>query len=242
MNKIKKYKEFINEKSLNNNKNNKINRFKDGDKYINTLKKLTDLKNNIKNELIDIDYNEIKYKEDGDFVISFNNKVKKLLSQYYNMCGELEDDEHYYKLIDNIDIGDVDNDFPAVSILGELNRIDINIGIPFFIRGIGLGKKIYKKLIKDFKYISSKGTNDPSIESTIVFKSLAKDNEIYTFVYKDDIICFWNSYEYNKLIKMLKIFYSNYDSNYESKTFFDDDFLKKYNLKESDLFDIIMKK
>jgi hypothetical protein len=41
-----------------------------------------------------------------------------------------------------------------------LNRIDIINGLPNFMKGIGLDKKIYKKLIKDFGFISS--FNGPS--------------------------------------------------------------------------------
>ena len=44
------------------------------------------------------------------------------------------------------------------------NKIDILNGLPNFMKKLGLGKKIYKKLIKDFGYISSFSGYNPSIE------------------------------------------------------------------------------
>ena len=245
MGRIKKYEEFsINEKSLSDKNIKNVNRFNKASDYIKIIKDLKNLKDYIRTNLSNIHYDDIKYsKKDYDNIdIYFNKEIKKKLINYYDISSECEDDDNYDKLSYNMEIGDIDNKLPNISLEGSLNNFDIMNGIPSFLRGIGLGKKIYKKIIKDFKYIKSSGAYDPSIESSMVFKSLAKDKEIYTFIYRDDILCIWNTYDYNKIIKLLKIYYNNLDSYDINKTFFDDDFLKKYKLKDSDLFDIIMKK
>jgi hypothetical protein len=115
-----------------------------------------------------------------------------------------------------------------------LNRIDIINSMPLFITGIGLGKKIYKKLIKDFNYISTFSGYEPSIDSSMVWDSIARDEDIFTFTNDDNIISFWNDYSYNDIISKLKIFYKTLGS-YE----FDDNFLNQYKLTEESLYDII---
>jgi DNA-binding MltR family transcriptional regulator len=99
-------------------------------------------------------------------------------------------------------------------------------GLPDFIKGIGLGKKIYKKLIKDLGYISSFNGYEPSVESSMVWRSIAKDEEVFTFTDDENIISFWNELDYNIIIEKLKEFYNNNFNNYQ----LDDDFIRKYQL------------
>jgi hypothetical protein len=117
-----------------------------------------------------------------------------------------------------------------------LNRIDIMNGLPNFMKGIGLGKKIYKKLIKDFNYISTFDGYEPSIDSSMVWESLAKDDDIFTFTNDENIICFWNDYSYNDTIEKLKYFYKDSDINNAQ---FDDTFLNRYNLTDDSLGEIL---
>jgi hypothetical protein len=108
--------------------------------------------------------------------------------------------------------------------------------MPKFIKGIGLGKKIYKKLIKDFGYLSTFNGFEPSTDSSMVWNSIVKDAEIYSFVNNNNIISFWNKFNYNKLIDKLIEFYKNDSTSYQ----FDDDFLNEYNLTEDQLLKLII--
>ena len=119
----------------------------------------------------------------------------------------------------------------------NLNKIDVLNGLPNFMKILGLGKKIYKKLIKDFNYISSFYGYNPSIDSDLVWNSVLDDNEVYSFINDNNIISFWNEYEYDEIIEKLKEFYK-----IPGEMFFDDDFLKKYNLNENELKQIIVQK
>ena len=70
----------------------------------------------------------------------------------------------------------------------------------------------------------------------MVWDSISRDEDIFTFANDDNIISFWNDYSYNDIISKLKIFYRTFGS-YE----FDDNFLDKYKLTEESLYDIIIK-
>jgi hypothetical protein len=113
-----------------------------------------------------------------------------------------------------------------------LNRIDIMNGLPNFMKGIGLGKKIYKKLIKDFGFISSFYGYEPSLDSSMVWRSLSTDSEIFTFINDENIISFWNDLNYDLIVENLKLFYEK-----KGNIQIDDDFLKKYELSEEEFID-----
>jgi hypothetical protein len=70
------------------------------------------------------------------------------------------------------------------------NRIDINGGgIPPICRNLGLGKKIYRKILQDYRYITS--VNDKtSMEAKLMWNSLRKDKMFSTFFYKNGALCF----------------------------------------------------
>ena len=68
---------------------------------------------------------------------------------------------------------------------------------------IGLGKKIYKKIIKDFGFISSFDGYEPSLDSSMVWESLANDKEIFTFTNDENIISFWYELNYETSQKII---------------------------------------
>jgi hypothetical protein len=179
----------------------------------------------------DINYDDIVYSYKNDIVkISFNSIVFVLLATLKNDLNILGDEVQQRIFGDGYDDiyleVELDKDL--------LNRIDIMNGLPNFMKGIGLGKKIYKKLIKDFGFISSFDGYEPSIDSSMVWRSLSTDNEIFTFTNDENIISFWNDLNYDIIIKKLKIFYET-----KGDIQIDDDFLKKYELSEEEFIRIV---
>jgi hypothetical protein len=70
----------------------------------------------------------------------------------------------------------------------DMNRIHINgDGIPYSLRQLGLGKKIYKRIIKEVGFISTQ--DDKSYKySHLLWLSLTKDEEVYCFISPNLII------------------------------------------------------
>ena len=107
-------------------------------------------------------------------------------------------------------------------------------GLPLFMKGLGLGKKIYKKLICDFGYISSYDGYEPSLDSSMVWESIVNDKELFTFSNDENLISFWNELEYETIIEKLKEFYEH-----KGNVQFDDDFLAKHNLTDLNLEELL---
>jgi len=109
----------------------------------------------------------------------------------------------------------------------NLNKIDINIGLPYIFRNKGFGILIYKHLIHKYKYITSFIAFEPSIYSDMVWHTLAKDNELYFFSYEDNFIVIDKNIEKEKILNIITEFYQNCDS--DSKYELDSDFEKEHN-------------
>ena len=241
---MKKYEKILNdildskeifEQALNSEKIEKIERLKSA----NDIKNILNMFNNdigiIKSELMNISFDEIKIdKDDGIYIVKYNNKIHALLLAFKANLFNMSDNQ---EIANKIFVDGYRDLFLELEIHEEnLNKIDILNGLPNFMRNIGLGKKIYKKLTKDFNYISSFYGYEPSIDSDMVWSSIGKDKDIFTFINDNNIISFWNDFDYNEIIEKLKDFY-----NIKGEIFFDDDFLKKYNLTDTELTDMIKK-
>ena len=241
MKKLKKYSEILEsvkrynvifEKSLSPDKIDKINRLKDSGDLKMILNDINELVLDLKERLLNIDFDDIEYSYEDDIIsLSYSDEIHALLvSLRYKTRKSSEEIED--KIFGNgwkdlfLEI-EIDTDM--------FNRIDIMNGLPKFIKGIGLGKKIYKKLIKDFNYISSFDGYEPSIDSSMVWESIARDEDIFTFSNGDNLISFWNNYSYNDIINVLKLFYKNGKGEQQ----YDDSFLKLYNLDEDHLRSLI---
>ena len=98
-------------------------------------------------------------------------------------------------------------------------------GLPNFLMGLGLAKKMYKKFIKDLGYISSFSGGDTNIDSSMVWKSIATDQDLYTFCNDDNIISFWKDLDYDKIMKKLREFYYK-----RGKIVIDEVFLIRYKI------------
>lgn len=240
MKKIKSYSQILDlinervsimEMALNPERMNSIKRFKEAGDVSNSLKLIQPTLDKIVDICRNIDYDDIDYSYKNDLVkISYNSVVLVLLATLKNDTNISGDEIHQRIFGDGYD-----DLYLEVELDSELlNRIDIINGLPNFMKGIGLGKKIYKKLIKDFGFISSFHGYHSSLDSSMVWRALATDSDIFTFTNNDNIISFWNDLKYDLIIEKLKIFYK-----VKGDIQLDEDFLKRYELSEEKLISFI---
>jgi len=241
MNKIKPYSEMLEssknskrifEQAMAPEKVSKLKRLKDAGDVKGVLKELKNDIQDIQKKLEELECDDIEYSyKDGIITILYTNNMMTLLSILKGKIREYSSEEIDQKIFGGgwkelfLEI-ELDQDM--------LNRIDIINGLPNFIKGIGLGRKIYKKIIKDFGFISSFDGYEPSLDSSMVWESIAKDKEIFTFTNNENIISFWYDINYEIIIEKLKEFYVN-----KGDIQFDDDFLIKYNLTDLKLVKLL---
>ena len=89
----------------------------------------------------------------------------------------------------------------------NFNRIHLRIGIPTIFRGIGLGKKIYRAVIKKYGYIST-NKFDRTLDAINVWDSIRKDVDVYSFIsMKDRMLCVNIDKRKDTIIKLLLKFF-----------------------------------
>ena len=204
-----------------------IKRFRETNDFKSILNEINILINKIRTECINLDYIDIKYRlHNNNIEIRYNSELNALL----NTLNEI-----LYGLYDNNDIMDkiFQDGYRDLFLnidLHHQNKIDINNGLPNFMKNLGLGKKIYKKLIKDFNYITSFYGYNPSIDSNMVWDTILSDENIFSFTNDDNIISFDKDYSFGDIVRELKIFFK-----IKGNKVFDDDFLKKYHLTDDQL-------
>lgn len=180
----------------------------------------------LKDEIKLINFNDIDYlmfKDDHIITlrIFYTPKIEAYLQDINRIIIDTKSDKdiliklfgrEYYDLNLEIDIN-----------INQLNKIDIINELPIFVKGIGLGKKIYKKIIKDFDFISSYEGYEPSFDSNAVWESLVKDSDLYTFTNDNNFITFYKNVDYKIIIEKLEQFFK-----IKGQFYFDQDFIKKY--------------
>ena len=184
------------------------------------------LKNSISN-------NELKIKEHNKsdnkiyYTIKYNPTSNYLINQLKEILDESENLETYQTFFSMIypDGNQIDFDTEIEIEISNLNRIHIPIGLPYIIKGIGIGKKVYKKLIYKLGYLSST-YYDRSMESLYVWDSIRKDDEIFTFICDQKILSISPNTNFNNIENILSIFYQNITTEH---IIFDDDFKNQYN-------------
>jgi len=217
------------EKALSKETQERIKRFKDSGDFKSILIECNEIIDNIKNLIPYIDYDDINFKGDSDDIkIIYNVEIGLLLNQLDLILSYNRDEDIMFSIF-----GDECRDlFLELSVNEErFNKIDIINELPIFMRGVGLGSKIYKKMIKHFNYISSIGNS--SIFSSMVWSSLATDEGLYMFVKKNgNLICFFkNNLDY--ILPVLNDF--GIDGDCE----IDDNFLKDNNLTKQELIELL---
>lgn len=226
---MKKYLDFLKEMAINKEKLKNINRANSSIDKKSILKKINVLIEELKNILINLNFDEIKYVNKEDYIeIYFNEQVSSYLTSIYLEISK--DSDISNKLISD----GYDDMVLQLELTGKFNQIDIMNGLPDFLKNTGLGKKVYKKLIKDFKYISSFVGNYNNLDSNMVWSSILQDKDIYSFTNDDNYISFWKDSEYDLIINKLKEFYK-----IKGKVEFDDDFLTNYKLTKKELESLI---
>lgn len=220
-----KYKKLY-EFSINKINLNKSKRFNETEDFVHQLNIINEIIKNIQKDIEslyfdDIIYDVIKYDNCYQIEIKYNENIKKDLLK----IEEIIKNDTY--LMNKILKNDYVNLFLEIEIhIDNSNKIDIVNELPIFMKGLGLGKKIYKKLIKDFSFICSYSGYEHSIESSMVWNKLIEDKNIYSFINGDNIIMFYDDVNYNTIIDELKKFLGD-DKNKEG-LIVDDDFTKKY--------------
>jgi len=189
---------------------------------------LNDLIIELKNELInsDIKFKEFEYDNDKIYIrVKYNNKIINIIDIFEDILNESKGSDiydKYYKII--YPDGQENSFYVEVDIeVDNLNRIHVPVGLPLIIKGIGMGKKIYKSLIYELDYLSTTSLNR-SMDSLYVWGSLRKDEEIYTFINEQNILCICPNLEFHKIEELLVKFYKIESNN----MIIDDDFRDKY--------------
>lgn len=241
MSKIKTYAEMLEyikisskiyEQAMSSEKTSKLKRLKDTNDIKGILKELQIDIDEVVKKCNRMNYDDIKYSYKNDVIeILYGDNIGTILSILKDKV-EVYSNEEVNNRIFGGDLGDLYLEIELDKDI--LNRIDIMNSFPNFMKGIGFGKKIYKKIIKDFGYISSFNGYEPSLDSSMVWDSLAQDTELFTFSNDENLICFWNELEYETIIEKLNQFYEH-----KGNIQVDDDFLIKYNLSEEDFRNII---
>lgn len=214
MGKIFTYNDLLREMSILDNelkKYSNVEKIKDGKKILKTInKKLEYVRELLKN----IDYTEIKLKKIQEdrvikvFKVSWSGKININLFKISEILDEIPYDDINYKL--GLDYQKIIPDDIEIQIEKyNFNSIHIPIDIPNYFKNIGLGIKIFRKAIDEFRYISTPfaGPNEASFDAKLLIDHFLRSDDVYSvtknnsnslFISKnaelDDIIDIINKY------------------------------------------------
>ena len=228
---IKYYKNFILEKSISDIKSKKFDTVLQNLEDIKETKKLIseiilELQENLSNiKQIKFD----KYDEDNNKLylsVKYDDKIRHYISNLQDILENSENLEcfsSYFNLV--YPDGEEKSFYIDIEIeKNNLNRIHVPDGLPFILKGIGFGKKIYLNLIKKYNYLSSNYL-DRSMDSLYVWNSIRKEKDIYTFIFNQKILSIDSNLEFNKIEDILLEYYKNLTTE---DIILDDDFQDKY--------------
>ena len=228
----RKYLDKLYEFAMSKQKKQEIQRFRESGDFKSILKEINILIEKIKNNIKNIKFDGIEYlKNKNEIEIYYNDELRVLLN---TLKEQLSKDWNNDFIINNIFQDGYRDFFLEIELHGQFNQLHIMDGLPNFMKNLGIGKKIYKKLIKNLNYLSSFYGVEPSMDSNMTWDSILNDNEIYSFTNDDNIICFWYEFDYDKIIEKLKQFFK-----YDGDIKIDDDFLLQYELSEEQFLNII---
>jgi len=236
---ILNYQTYLNEKSITDEEISKYDTF---------LKNIGDIKNNInilqddiekiRNILVNNNVNVRKISEDDKiyFEIVYHKDATNLFNFFKNTLVQIEDiDYDIYKKYFDIIFPDGNQNYLDTEIEIEknnFNRIHIPIGLPKICQGLGIGKKIYMAVINKIKYVSTNKL-DRNLDSVFVWDSLRKEKLLYSFIRKEQMICFDINckFEYvkNILLNYFKFEIEELKNNIQNNQYIlDTDFREKY--------------
>jgi len=199
--------------------------------------KLNEQKSKLKRLLRDVTDNSFTLvinDDDGynEIVIKFDDAITSLITDIGKTVDKI--------LLTGYDTDVFDDKFGFVVTLNDkiLNKVDIITGLPKFMKGLGIGKLFFKKLIKSFGYISFL-EDETSDELILLTAGLAtNDKNFYSFLRDYQLIIFDASLEPAYIVSVLEKFYHNWDSSFE----LDDDFMDKHSdvIKSSDILNVML--
>lgn len=120
------------------------------------------------------DLNIISSIKPEDIIFKETNKKQSVSGDKYNIY-EIYLKENNYILSKYNEEPFVKNEQPYFLLNKKIrNRIHIPKGFPLLLRGKGLGKKLYQKILSEFSFLSNAEGNR-TIEATYIWESLKKD-------------------------------------------------------------------
>lgn len=222
---IRSFNKYLLEMSISDDSSNK---------YDTVLRELSDIKKT-KNYIDDLIFeltdefsnlNNIKFHEEETnhkFYLTpkYNANIEDIIRKLKNIVDE--SDGLYFKNV--YPDGEKKDFFPEIEIEKDnLNRVHIPVGLPFILKGIGLGKKLYISLIEKYGFLSSTYL-DRSMDAVYVWNSIRKEKNIYTFIFNKKILCLTDKLDFEKIENVLMDFFKNINDEH---IILDDDFKDKY--------------
>lgn len=149
-------------------------------------------------------------------IIRLSNKIDKRYDDIFDNIIWGQDDNKCDELVWNIQIESLNS-----------NRIHISgKGIPFSLRNLGLGKKMYKIIINESGYITSEN-HESYGHSDLLWESLVKDPELCSFISKDKILTFFRK---NIPMNFKDILEKNFSGLEKSGCLFDKSFCESHKM------------
>lgn len=233
------FKNKLNEMSLNDQKiKNRIDGLLNQTLNFNEIKKeiikfVEDIQEKIKN----ISLNELKFtkrkKYKDDDIILFDIEYPRYISnEYFIMMDEISSSKFTsdQKLdIKTILFGDLNNQNSSNVLIqiekNNFNQIHIYDGIPLSFQKLGLGKKIFLKILDEVNFISTQ-KDLISEDAANIFLSFSNDKKLYSFQSDTKNIIFKSIMNIDKIQKIVNEFFEN------EKYDVDDDFEEKIKINE----------
>ena len=188
----------------------------------------------VKNSISNLDWRELKLskldKHNGttNFDITLSSKLLKEYNAILDFIDTLDD--KFKAAGSDMLWGGEDNQSDKFDLSIQIhhnfnNKIDMSgAGLAYAFRGLGLGKKIYKKMISKVVFISS-GESQSYKYSQLVWTGLINDNELYTLMNSKWIYAFLKSTPPAEIITLLK---KVFEDKTKGECLFDEDFESKH--------------
>lgn len=208
-------------------------------KHESILKNIGDYKSNskelqnfilqLKQSILDSNIKFEKFEEESNkkyTKVKYSQKIKHKIDNILEILETSEGMDVYDKYYSIIYPDGNEIDFePDIDIEENLfNRVHVPDGLPFILKGIGLGKKIYLSLIDELGYLSTT-KRDQSIDAVFVWDSLRKEKSVYTFIKDSQVLCVSEKMDFKKIKELLDKYYQHFDI-----MILDDDFSEKYDV------------
>jgi len=194
------------------------------------LKKLPELINSLREKIKNVDWKELHVEliDSGNTFTYEVSLPKKLMRDFDKLEKKIESLGEFKEVGNDLlwggDTAECDKFTITMQVRESMfNKIDISgYGLPIAFRSLGLGKKIYKKIISEVGYISSENHGSYKY-SHLLWSSLIKDEDIYTFMNNNWILAFLKDQKPDVIIERLEKFFQH---NAKNDCVLDESFIK----------------